>query len=139
MIFLFVLGLPRPIYYPHPCVSVIFNLELLDTPFIVTAGVNNSSKWLKENANTFNDKVVFIDLNKSEESSIFDKKKSYIKSEKLRKAFSIFYKKVETPLFKKKEKIIKSTSKEENLLFYKFVQDLNEYFKEEIFKHLPQK
>ena len=96
----------------------------------MTAGVNNSSKWLKENGNSFNEKVVFIDLNRSEEVGIFEKKKSYVKSEKLRNAFSYFYKKVETPLFKKKEKIIKSTSKEENFLFYRFVQALNDYFKE---------
>lgn len=58
---------------------------------------------------SFNEKISFIDLNKSEDN-LFDKKK-LVKSERLRKIFSSFYKKIDTPLFKKKDKIIKSTSK----------------------------
>ena len=119
MILLFVVGLPRPFYYPHPCVSAIFSFELLDSPFVVTAGVHQSSEWLKGNINEFSERISFIDLNKPE--GISEKRKSP-KSPHLRKLFSSFYKQLDCSMFKRKEKIIKLTSREENESCYSFVR-----------------
>lgn len=46
VIFFFVCVLTFPFAYPHPCISNVLNYELLESPFVVVAGVNQSSKWL---------------------------------------------------------------------------------------------
>jgi hypothetical protein len=46
---LYVVVFTLPFGYPHPCVSVIFNDELLETPFTAILGINKETKWLEEN------------------------------------------------------------------------------------------
>ena len=62
VIFLFITILPQPFSYPYPCISQMFNYELLDSPFVVTIGINENSKWLDENGSMY-EKKLFIDLN----------------------------------------------------------------------------
>ncbi len=114
VIFFFVCIMPFPFTYPHPCISKVFNYELLESPFVVTAGINQTSKWLEENVSNY-PKKIFIDLN--DESKIKGKKKpKNIKSEKLKKIFNTLYKKIEPnspmpQIFKKKETIIRPASR----------------------------
>jgi hypothetical protein len=61
-----------PFAYPHPCISNVFNYELLESPFVVVAGINQSSKWLDENVSNY-PKKIFVDLN--DEVRIKGKKK----------------------------------------------------------------
>lgn len=56
----------RPFFYPHPCVSVLFNEELLDNPFTGILGLNKSTKWLDANIeylSTQKDNKVVVNLN----------------------------------------------------------------------------
>lgn len=141
VVFMFVSVLPNPFTYPHPCISQVFNYELLESPFVLTAGINQTSKWLEENSH-FYDKKIFVDLN--DECKVKGKKKlKNIRSEKLRRIFNNLYKKIEAnnspvpQIFKKKTTIIRPASKEENELVIQFVKGLQNFYSEEIFFHLP--
>lgn len=92
VIFFFVCVLTFPFAYPHPCISSVSNYELLESPFVVVAGINQGSKWLEENVSAY-PKKIFVDLN--DEAKVKGKKKpKSIKSEKLKKIFNSLYKKI---------------------------------------------
>lgn len=73
VVFFFVCILTIPFSYPHPCISNVFNFELLESPFVVTVGINQSSGWLEENVGKYHQNKIFVDLN--EEPKIKGKKK----------------------------------------------------------------
>jgi len=62
VIFFFACVLTSPFAYPYPCISNVCNYELLESPFVVIAGINQSSKWLEENVGNY-PKKIFVDLN----------------------------------------------------------------------------
>lgn len=118
VLFFFMSVLPTPFSYPHPCISRALMHEWLESPFVVTIGLNESSKWVEENFQLF-EKKIFVDLNEPEIKIRSVKKFKAPKSEKLRKIFHNFYKKLEgsSPLpqvFKKKQTIIRPAAREEN-------------------------
>lgn len=49
IILLYIVMFSLPFGYPHPCISIVFNDELLDAPFIAVLGINETSKWVEEN------------------------------------------------------------------------------------------
>lgn len=98
MIFLFSCMLVKPFSYPHPCVSIVFNEELLETPFTAILGINKDNRWLEDNQHFFSEKKenkVIVSLNDEEVRIKYKKKIKIPKSDKLRKIINNFYKRAE--------------------------------------------
>jgi hypothetical protein len=77
LIYLFVGLLVRPFSYPHPIVSIVFEEDLLETPFTAILGINKDNKWLEANHTFFSEKMdgkILVNLN-DEEVKIRSKKK----------------------------------------------------------------
>jgi hypothetical protein len=73
-------GLIRPFSYPHPVVSMVFEEDLLETPFTAILGINKNTDWLTVNEAYFEEKMdgkIIVNLNE-EEIKIRSKKKTHI-------------------------------------------------------------
>lgn len=113
IILLYIVVFSLPFGYPHPCISIVFNDELLDSPFIGVLGINESSKWVEQNLQWLTgnkENKILVNLNEDEVKIKFKKKPRTHKSQKLKKIFTSFYRKIETSsmpsIFKKKMELI---------------------------------
>ena len=97
MIYLFVGLLIHPFSYPHTIVSSVFEMDHLETPFIAVMGLNKSIKWIQANEEEFMEKIAgkILVILHEEEVKIKSRKKIKVpKSDRLKKIFSNFYKRV---------------------------------------------
>ncbi len=83
-------------------------------------------------------------MNEDEIKIKFKKRPRTHKSEKLKKIFTSFYKKIETSaipsIFKRKMELIsRETTREENELVANMVHELSVYYQEELLNHLPNR